>query len=468
MEEEIVIFEENQYIKSNALFDKVFSKIQKEVDWFDDIYIDYKKEHGLDTIQVINGISIDGRDFKDLMILKCFLKDLSDKEAFKKEALKMLDAYLNYESDETYEPKLLEQLNELYRFEETALEKINTLDCSNSHELEYAIIMGRLGQCFGTKRDEFRQIIEKNMTIDDFEKYDRILTVETSFGSSIRNDMSTFKNCSIKYEYAEALMGKNIVTIDKSTLIGRIYNCQTTNILNRGLYKDKVLFDIDTVEYYKYIKLIDKEVSGKTSDDDDKQINDYITLTMSYFDEMIPNGNNEGQLDKKKLGYKWYDLVYINGVCIKDLVDEKDEYKFPRACVKLFMKASVDGKSVLNFVKLNHKDDIIKAEVLPIKVKHDQEQYKASFSWWEKVLNFIGFNIIKDIKQENLKAPLKDYSKEIATNIYERVSEKGFRPVSDNLVKIDVDELNEDILNTRFNNYINKDKEIDKGLENTK
>lgn len=468
MEKEIVIFEENEYIKSNALFDKVFSKLDKEVDMFNEIYSDYKKEHGLETMQTINGVKIDGRDFKDLMVLKCLLHDLSNEDDFKAEALKMLDAYLNYDNQENYENKVLEQLNELFEFQATALDKIHNIDCSNSHDLEYAIILGRLGQCFGTKRNEFRSLIEKNMTIDDFEKYDRICTIETAVGTSIREEISMFKEYQLNYQYAQVLLGQNIVKIDKNTLVGRMYNCQNNNILNRGLYKDKLVFDIDTEEYYKYVKLINKEENGDTSDEEDRLIDNYITLTTSYFDAMVPNGNNEGQLNEKKLGYKWYDLVYINGKCIKDIVNEPDEYKFPRACAKLFMKASVDGNSRLDFVKLNYKDNNIKAQVLPIKVDHNVELYKASFKWWEKVLNFFGFNIIKDINQEKVTQAPKDYSKEITTDIYKRVSDKGFKPVVDNPINIDVNEINDDILTQRFNGYINKDKEIDKDLENTK
>lgn len=53
MEKEIVIFEENEYIKSNALFDKVFSKLDKEIDMFDEIYSDYKKNMALKLCKLL-------------------------------------------------------------------------------------------------------------------------------------------------------------------------------------------------------------------------------------------------------------------------------------------------------------------------------------------------------------------------------------------------------------------------------
>ncbi len=468
MEKDIQIFENNAYIKSDALFDEVFGKIQRETNWFDDVFHEYRHAHNLETIQTIHGVSIDGRDFVDLMVMVAYVEKITDEQAFKARSLKLIDAFFNYETQETYEAKVLEELNILYDFEASSLNTIHNLDTTKASDLEYAIAMGRLGQPYGTKRNEFRSLLERNMNIADFEQYDRVTLVAENLGTNIRNDLSKFKIDLEKYPYASTIMGEGVATFDNSTFEGRVFNLQSKNILNRGIYKDKVVLDIDTNDYYKYVKLIDKQASGKTDKREDNKISSYLFNTSVYVESILPQGHNEGQLSYKKLGYRWYDLVYINGKCLKDIVELPEGASPSYECLKKFMQVSSDGKSVINFVKLNNKGDNVKAQVLPVEITHNVERYKETFTWWDKVLNFFGFNIIKDIEAPS-RAPQKDYSKEILLNINDKLVEHGLRPDKEtNPINIDVNEINNEILAQRFNSYINKDREIDKDLENTK
>ncbi len=469
MEKEIQLHPENKYIKSDVAFDSTFVKIQREADWFKDIMSEYLKKNNLTTMAVINGRNIDGRDFSDMIIMHAYLENLDTKTKFKARALEMLDAFYNYENDEEYEMKVSNELKLLFGFEASAREKMKTLDCNNSSDLEYAVAMSRLTQCFGTKRSEFKDIIEKNYTVKDYRENDNTMLRTHAFCSTLTNEITTFQIDLEKYNYFRNFFGSKGPVFEPGTRIKRLFDLQNSAKNLHAEADDKIMFDIDTEEIYKYARLIKLQEKGKTTKEEDRDITDYMTDSVTYFSCLTPPGTNESHT-ADKLGLAWWDLVFVNGKSLHEIAGaDKSNYELNRLCPKLFIDATINKNTIVDYVCLNSKGKDVEAIVKPIYINHDQKKYEKTFTFFEKVKNFFTGKLIKNLDESQKachnsnKEVLNEFNRVIVGKVSDKFKEKGFNLVNEQKLskQIDVNEVKNDI-------NINLDKKTDKTLDNVK
>ncbi len=398
MEKEIQVFEDNNFVKSDVAFDQTFSLIEQENDWTDEALHEYFEKHKIVTnITPVNGRNIDCRDFTDMMHMYAYLENLDTKEKFKDRALNLMDSFLNFEDEISYETKVMKELNNLFSFQKTAIEKLKNVDCSNPKDLEFVISFARLAQCFGTKHDEFIDLFEKNMSLKDIQNYDQLTLTASFYNNKIYDDFSKFELDYEKYPFAKHLNSKNANLKHSGELAMRAASLQTVEKLNRGKSSDKIEFDIDTEEIYKYAKLIKNQSKGKTNKRQDSQINDYAFYTSVYVESIVPPGTNEYKT-AEKLGLKWYDLLLVNGHSLHELAGNNlSSYELGQVCPKLFIDACINKTARLDYIQINSNGKDVSANVKPVYINHDQEKYEKTFTVWDKIVNFFTGKRIKNL-----------------------------------------------------------------------
>lgn len=453
MEKEIQIVNDNEYIKSDVQFDQVLTKIEKESAWLNEVLSKYLEKHNITSRKpTINGIAIDCRDFSDMMYMYAYTMNLDTETKFKAKSYELIDAFLNFENKEEYEMNVSRELKNLFDFQKFGIENIDKMDSSKPRDLEFFISFARLAQCFGTKHDEFIELLEKDKSVKELQEYDEDVLASTYCTSKIYENFSKFDIDVKKYPTVKDFSAKNASAKKTGDVGVRTIELQAKNKLNRGKYKDRVYVDIDTEEIYKYAKIIKDEKNTNMSKKDAKALSDYIFYTGVVLESILPPGTNEYKT-AQKLDLKWYDLILLNGHSLRELAGNNlDGYQLANVCPKIFIDNAINKNARIDYIQINSSQKAFSANVKPIYLNHDQEKYEKTFSFWDKVINFFTGKKIKNLNNyqnvihEANKEVFSEYNNVVIHGLDKVVRDHGmkFENTNEAVKQIDVVEVKND------------------------